>query len=65
MFKSKQRTEYEELDEETEDSIMLLEDAVFANVEHDEILSFMKQLPVEHKNVLLLHCYFDLTISET
>lgn len=65
MFKSKQKTEYDELDEEIEDHTILLEDTVLANVEHDEILFFMKQLPVEQKNVLLLHCYFDLTISET
>lgn len=65
MYKKRNKIQLEELDEETEDTSFSLEDEVFDKITREELLSFMKQLPVEQQTVLLLHYYFDLTIYET
>ena len=65
MFKSKNKVEFEEFNEEIEDIGIFLEDNLFAEITHSEIVTFMKQLPTEQKSVLLLHCYLGLTLYET
>ena len=65
MYKKRNKVQLEELDEEMEDTSFSLEDEVFDKITCEELLSFMKQLPVEQQTVLLLHYYFDLTIYET
>lgn len=64
MFNAKNKVQIEELDEETEDVTISLENDLLDKISHDEILSFMKQLPTRQKTILLLHCYFGLTIFE-
>ncbi len=65
MFNAKNKVHIEELDEEIEDMTISLKNDIFDKISYDEIVLFMKQLPVEQKTVLLLHYYFDLTIYET
>ncbi len=65
MFKSKNKVEFMELSEEIEDTGISLEDNLFAEITHSEIVAFMKQLPTEQKSVLQLHCYLGLTLYET
>ena len=65
IFKSKNKVEFEEFNEEIEDTEISLEDNLFADITHNEIVAFMKQLPTEQKSVLLLHCYLGLTLYET
>lgn len=65
MFHAKNKVQIEELDEEIEDVTISLENDLLDIISHDEIISFMKQLPTSQKTVLLLRCYFGLTILET
>lgn len=65
MYKNKNKVQFEEAGGETEDTSFSLEDKVLDKITREELLSFMKQLPVEQQTVLLLHYYFDLTIYET
>ena len=65
MFNAKNKVHTEELDEENEDITIPLNDDFLDKISHDEIVSFLKQLPTPQKTVLLLHCYFGLTIYET
>lgn len=64
MFNAKNEVQIEELDEEIEDMTISLENSLLDKISHDEILSFMKQLPTPQKTILLLHCYLGLTIFE-
>lgn len=64
MFNAKNKVHIEELDEETEDMTISLENDIFDKISHDEIISFMKQLPTPLKTVLLLRCSYDLTIYD-
>lgn len=65
MFKSKNKVEFVELDEEIDNIGISLEDNLFADIAHNEIVAFMKRLPTEQKSVLQLHCYLGLTLYET
>ncbi len=65
MFKSKNKMEFDKLDEEIDNTEISLEDNVFAEITNSEIVDFMKQLPTEQKSVLQLHCYLGLTLYET
>ncbi len=65
MFKSKNKVEFVELNEEIEDTEISLEDNLFAEITNSEIVAFIKQLPTEQKSVLQLHCYLGLTLYET
>lgn len=64
MFKKIKKVQVDELDEEIEDMTISLENNILDKISHDEIVAFMKQLPTEQKSVLLLHCYFGLTVYE-
>lgn len=65
MFNEKNKANIEELDEETEDVTVSLENDLLDKISRDEIVLFIKQLPEAQKNVLLMHCYLGLTIYET
>lgn len=64
IFKRKTKYQTEELDEDMEDVGVSLENAVFDEIEHDEIIDFVNDLPTMRRNVLMLHCFFDLPIKE-
>lgn len=65
MFNAKNKAQIEELNEEIEDITFSLEENILNRVSEDELLSFVDQLPTLQKNVLTLHCLFDLSIDET
>ncbi len=64
MFKSNNKVEFEELNEEIEDTFVSLEDAHFNGISYDEIISFMERLPTSQKSVIELRIYFGLSIDE-
>ena len=64
MFNAKNKVQIEELDEEIEDVTISLENDLLDKMSYGEVVEFLKQLPTQQKTVLLLHCYFGLTILE-
>lgn len=64
MFKAKNKVPIEELNEEFEDVRLPIEDDILGKISHDELLKFMERLPAEQKDVLLLHCYYGLSVYE-
>lgn len=64
MFRSINKVEFEELNEEIEDTSVSLEDALFNGISYDEIISFMERLPTSQKSVIELRVYFGLSIDE-
>lgn len=66
MFNEKNRIPVEQLDEnEPENDILTLENSFFDRISRDEILSFINDMPALQRNVLTMHCFFDITIDET
>lgn len=65
MFNAKNKVPIEQLDEEIEDIMLSLEDTLFDNISCDEVMSFVNKLPTMQRNVLMLRCFFDLSIDET
>lgn len=65
MFNAKNKAPSEALDEETEDIEISLEENILNRISEEELISFIDQLPTLQKNVLTLHCLFDLSIDET
>lgn len=43
----------------------MLENTLLETISHDELLGFINNLPVLQKNVLMLTCLSELSISET
>ncbi len=64
MFKSKNKVEFEELNEEMDDTPISVENVLFNGISYDEIVSFMERLPAYQKSVIVLRVYFGLTIDE-
>lgn len=65
MFNAKNKVPSEELDEETEDIKFSLEENILNRISEEDLVSFVDRLPTLQKNVLTLHCLFDLSIDET
>lgn len=65
MFNAKNKVQIEELNEKIEEIAFSLEEIVLNQISEDELLSFVDQLPTLQKNVLTMHCLFDLSIDET
>lgn len=65
LFNAKNKVHIEELNEGIEDVTFSLEENILNQISEDELLSFVDQLPTLQKNVLTLHCFFDLSIDET
>lgn len=65
MFNAKNKMPSEELCEQIEDVNISLENALFDKFSRDEVIAFINNLPNLQRNVLVLHCFFDLSIDET
>lgn len=64
MFKRKNKFQADELDEDVEDICISLENALIESIEHNEIVEYVNNLPTMRRSVLMLHCFFDLSIDE-
>lgn len=65
MFNAKNKMPSEELREQLEDVNISLENALFDEISRDEVIEFINKLPTLQRNVLVLRCFFDLSINET
>ena len=65
IFNSKNKITVEPLDETIEIGTVSFENALFENISRDDLTLFINQLPTLQRNVLMLHCFFDLPIDET
>lgn len=64
MFKRKNKVHIEELSEDIEDVSASLENTLFDGIGHSEVIEFINNLPTMRRNVLMLHCFFDIPITE-
>lgn len=65
MFNAKNKIPSEQLSEQLEDINVSLENALFDKISRDEVIEFINKLPPLQRNVLVLRCFFDLSIDET
>lgn len=65
MFKIKNKMMPEQLSEEMEFDAISLENSLFDKISRDEVVLFINQLPNNQRNVLMLRCFFGLSIDET
>lgn len=66
IYKDKNKVSSEQLEEEELiDSSPSLENSLFDKISRDEILSFLDSLPTLQRSVLMLHCFFGVSIDET
>ncbi|MCM1168102.1 MAG: RNA polymerase sigma factor [Lachnospiraceae bacterium] len=65
MFNAKNKMFLVELDDETGNGGVSLENSLFDRISRDEISAFIDALPPLQRNVLMLHCLFGLSIEET
>ncbi len=65
MFNAKNKMPLEQLYEQLKDANISLENALFDKISRDEVIAFINKLPTLQRNVLVLHCFFDLSIDET
>ena len=65
MFDNRNKTLTEQAEENVPDDMPLLEDSLFDKISRDEILAYIDALPFLQRNVLMLHCFFGLSIAET
>ncbi len=68
MFNAKNKLSkesLEELDEKNESAPVDLENALFDEIGHNEVMLFVNKLPRMRRSVLILHCLYDLSIDET
>ena len=65
MFNAKNKLPAEQLHEQIEDVNISLENALFDTILRNEVIAFINKLPTLQRNVLVLHCFLDLSIDET
>lgn len=66
MFNGKNKMPVEQLEDDIpENSGISLENGLFDKISRDEILNFVDGLPVLQREVLMLHCFFGLSIDDT
>ncbi len=65
MFNTKNKMPLDELCEQIESVDISLENALFDQISRNEVITFINTLPALQRNVLVLHCFFDLSIDET
>ena len=66
MFKNKNKHRVEQLDDDIpEVGAVSLENGLFARISRDGILKFIDGLPETQRGVLMLHCFFGLSIDDT
>lgn len=64
IFKRKNKIQEEELNENIEDTKISLENDLIGKSERKEIVEFINNLPTKRRGVLILRCFFDLSIDE-
>lgn len=66
MFVYKNKTPVEQFEENEPDyDVPFLEDSLFDKISRDEILAYIDALPSSQRDILMLHCFFGLSIDET
>lgn len=66
MFNGKNKIPVEQLEDDIpEDNAVSLENGLFDKISRDEILKFVDDLPALQREVLMLHCFFGLSIDDT
>lgn len=67
IFKKNVKTETDELSEDLmfQDDISPLENSLLNKVSHEDLMDFIKNLPILQRNVLFLTCLSELSIDET
>lgn len=65
MYNSKNKISTEQLNQDYELETISLENHLFEKITHDEVVSFVNRLSTAQRNVLMLHCFFGLSIDET
>lgn len=66
MFNARKRVYAEQPENgELEDNGISLEDSLLEKISRNEILEFVDKLPALQRDVLMMHCFFGLTIDET
>lgn len=67
IFKKNVKTETDELSEELmfQNDISPLENSLLNKVSHEDLMDFIKNLPILQRNVLFLTCLSELSIDET
>lgn len=65
MFNTKNKNPMEQLNQDYELETISLENHLFDKIAHDEVVSFVNRLSTAQRNVLMLHCFFGLSIDET
>lgn len=65
MFNGKNKVPVEPLEENIPDENVSLENGLFGRISRDEILKFVDGLPTAQREVLMLHCFFGLSIDDT
>lgn len=64
-FNSKHQVPMDVLDEEMGCDDVPLDNNLLGKIARDELIEFVKQLPEAQRDVLILRCFFDLSIDET
>ena len=65
MYYRKNKIMTEPLGEENDADAISLENSLFDKISRDEIVLFINRLPYNQRNVLMLRCFFGLSIDET
>lgn len=65
MFKGKNKVPVEPLEENIPEEAVSLENGLFGRISRDEILKFVDGLPIAQREVLMLHCFFGMSIDDT
>ena len=65
MFNRKNKAPVEPLEENIPEEMVSLENGLFGKISRDEILKFVDGLPITQREVLMLHCFFGLSIDDT
>ena len=65
MFNGKNKMPVEQLENDIPENNISLENGLFDKISRDEILSFVDGLPITQREVLMLHCFFGLSIDDT
>lgn len=67
MFNKKNKHQTDDISEDIVDNLDtdLLENSLLEKISHDELLNFINNLPPLQRNVLILTCLSELSISET
>lgn len=65
MFIKRNKISTVQLEEDVEINTIPLENYLFDKISRDEVVEFINRLPTAQRNVLMLRCFFGLSIDET